>query len=125
MLMKIFHPESFLKMKRSFLWRVTLGVQSQCLTSTLGSYFAEHIEYLNWLYRPLHQFNSFSYSSIMGNYVHLNCCFCAYICIAFSFLIWLPDKMENYFFFTDFFTRLMQLYGFLAIKIVSFSVLDL
>ena len=65
-----------------------------------------------------HQFNSFSHSSIMGKYFHLNCSHCVYICTVFSFLIWFPDKMENQFFSDFFFFNLTDavICFFLAIK---------
>lgn len=53
-------------------------------------------------YRAYCHFTSISHSGIMGTDIHLNCTGHVYICIVFSYLIWLPDKMENQF-FSDFY----------------------
>lgn len=62
----------------------------------------------------------------MGNYIHLNSSRCVYICIAFSFLIWLPDKMENQY-FSDFYLTdaIICVLVFFLLKKYPFLILDL
>ena len=121
--------------EKTAVWKGLKNVTFMCVEDSFRSVYTHHVElilsqtYISSMVTgsapvfPL----TLSHSSMMGKYMPLNCSHCVYICIGFSFLIWLQFFSDFYLtgaiicFFISFLAMKKKGYPFLVFRFIIHS----